>query len=187
MEHNKFFEDMTKLFSSTLNAAIDARKTAEDSIRHSAARTMETFGFVKREEIDSVRDMALKARKENEVLKAKVAELEKKLGGSGKASAPAPAQTQAASASAPRTENPKAAKSAAKPIKAAKSAEKAAAPSSQPSKLSAVPSPSLPIAAALQSLSLGQKPIVTQSAIAQSAQAGAPSSAKPGTTPTKKA
>ena len=55
--------------------------------RSQAERVMNTMDVVKREEFEAVRDMAIKARDENERLSRRIAELEAKLQATGAGSA----------------------------------------------------------------------------------------------------
>src|SRR5690606_34440603 len=79
MQNNKFLDDITRVMTSAVNTVFDSQKHFSDSLKHHAERTMSGFGFVTREEFDVAKEMAVKARRENEALKARLAELEKKI------------------------------------------------------------------------------------------------------------
>jgi len=76
---NRLFDDFAKLMTDAAGMAQGVRREAETAMRHQAERFLADMDVVKREEFDVVRDMAQKARQENEALAARVAELEAKL------------------------------------------------------------------------------------------------------------
>ena len=62
--------------------AVAAVKREVDAVmRNQAERILRDLDVVKREEFEAVKDMARLAREENEALKARIAALEAKLGG----------------------------------------------------------------------------------------------------------
>ena len=68
-------------------AAQGLRREAETAFKSQAERFMSEMDIVRRDELDLVREMAAKARAENEELKARIAALEARLaGGAGTAS-----------------------------------------------------------------------------------------------------
>jgi BMFP domain-containing protein YqiC len=76
---NPFFADLAKLMNSAAGTFAGMTREARDAARE---RFREAFGgldFVSREEFDTVRDMAAKAREEAEDLKARIAALEARL------------------------------------------------------------------------------------------------------------
>lgn len=76
---NPLFADMAKLLNSAAGTMAGMGREARDAARE---RLKETFGgmdFVSRDEFDAVKDMAAKAREENEALKARLDALEAKL------------------------------------------------------------------------------------------------------------
>ncbi|MBC2665543.1 accessory factor UbiK family protein [Novosphingobium flavum] len=78
---NPLFADLAKLVNSAAGTFAGMGREAAEAARE---RFKESFGgldFVSREEFETVRDMAAKAREEAEQLKARIAELEAKLGG----------------------------------------------------------------------------------------------------------
>ncbi|MEC9434616.1 MAG: accessory factor UbiK family protein [Pseudomonadota bacterium] len=76
---NPFFDDLSRLMTSAAGVAQGARAEAETAFRGWIERWMADNDFVTREEFDAVRDMAAKAREENEALSARIAALEAKL------------------------------------------------------------------------------------------------------------
>jgi BMFP domain-containing protein YqiC len=94
---NRLFDDFAKLMTDAAGMAQGVRREAETAMRHQAERFMSEMDFVKREEFEVVREMAAKARAENEALTARVAALEAKLalttGGQVSAVPPTPEQT----------------------------------------------------------------------------------------------
>ncbi|MBN9019907.1 MAG: accessory factor UbiK family protein [Rhizobiales bacterium] len=76
---NRMFDDFAKLMTDAAGIAQGVRREAETAMKHQAERFLGDMDFVKREEFEIVREMAQKARIENEALAARVAELEAKL------------------------------------------------------------------------------------------------------------
>ena len=74
---SKLFEDIAKMASGAAGAAMDMRRELETMISDKLERLITRGKFVTREEFDVVRDMAHKARAENEALKTKIENLEK--------------------------------------------------------------------------------------------------------------
>lgn len=78
---NPLLADVVKLVNSAAGTFAGATREARDAARE---RLRETFGgldFVSREEFDTVKAMAARAREEVEVLKEKLAALEARIGG----------------------------------------------------------------------------------------------------------
>ena len=78
---NRLFDELARLMTDAASVAQGVRKEAEGVFRTQMERFVADLDLVKREDFDVVREMASKARTENEALKARVAELEAKLGG----------------------------------------------------------------------------------------------------------
>lgn len=76
---NRMFDDFAKLMTDAAGIAQGVRREAETVMKHQAERFLGDMDFVKREEFEIVREMAQKARIENEALAARVAELEAKI------------------------------------------------------------------------------------------------------------
>jgi BMFP domain-containing protein YqiC len=77
---NRIFDEFARLMTDAASVAQGVRREAETVFRTQMERFVADLDLVKREEFDVVREMASKARAENERLAARVAELEAKLG-----------------------------------------------------------------------------------------------------------
>lgn len=77
---NPFLDDLSKLLTSAAGVAQGARAEAETALRGWVERWMAEHNFVHREEFEAVRDMAARAREENEQLKARIEALESRQG-----------------------------------------------------------------------------------------------------------
>ena len=75
----KIFDDIAKLATNAAGALSGVRDEIEVMVRGQAERLIAQMDLVPREEFDVVRDMAEKAREENEALKARIEALESKL------------------------------------------------------------------------------------------------------------
>ncbi len=75
---NKIFDEMSKLMTNAMGVAQGARSEAETAVKGWMDRWFAERDFVTREEFDAVKAMALKAREENEALKARLDALEAK-------------------------------------------------------------------------------------------------------------
>lgn len=73
---NKFFDDMSQLMTNAMGVAQGAKAEAETAMKGLMDRWLADRDFVTREEFDAVREMARKAREENEALSARIAALE---------------------------------------------------------------------------------------------------------------
>ena len=69
---NKIFEDISKLMTNAMGVAQGARTEAETAMKGFIDRWMADRDFVTRDEFEAVRAMAVKAREENEQLKARL-------------------------------------------------------------------------------------------------------------------
>ncbi len=78
---NKILDDVSKLMTNAAGVAQGVKDEAETVVRARVERWLAESDLVTREEFDAVRDMAAKAREENERLAARIAELEAKLDG----------------------------------------------------------------------------------------------------------
>ena len=75
---DKIFDDVSKLMNNAMGVAQGAKEEAETAFKSWVDRWMADRDFVTREEFDAVREMAVKAREENEALLARIDALEKK-------------------------------------------------------------------------------------------------------------
>lgn len=79
---NRLFDEMARLMGDAASVAQGVKREAETVFRTQMERFVADMNLVKREEFDVVKEMASKAREENEALKKRIAELEAKLGAS---------------------------------------------------------------------------------------------------------
>jgi BMFP domain-containing protein YqiC len=77
---NRILDDFAKLMTDAAGAAQGLRREAETAFQAQAERFLNSMDIVKREEFEAVREMAARARDENEALKARIEALESKLG-----------------------------------------------------------------------------------------------------------
>jgi len=80
--NNRLFDEFARLMTDAAGVAQGVRREAQTVFRSQMERFVADLDLVKREEFDVVREMASKARAENERLALRVAELEAKLGSS---------------------------------------------------------------------------------------------------------
>jgi len=78
---NKLLADFAKLANSAAGTFAGMTREARESARERMKEAMGGMDFVSREEFDTVKMMATKAREENEALKSRIEELEAKLAG----------------------------------------------------------------------------------------------------------
>lgn len=77
---NRLFDEFAKLMTDAAGVAQGARREVETVFRSQAERFLTDMDLVRREDFEIVREMAVRAREENERLAARVAALEAKLG-----------------------------------------------------------------------------------------------------------
>jgi BMFP domain-containing protein YqiC len=75
----RIFDELAKLMTNATGAAQGVRKEVDTLVQAQVERVLINLDVVKREEFDVVRDMAEKARSENEALAQRLAELESRL------------------------------------------------------------------------------------------------------------
>lgn len=80
---NPFIADFVKLMNSAAGTLAGVGREARDSARERLKELLGDMDFVSREEFDTVKDLAAKAREETEVLKKRIDELETKLNTQG--------------------------------------------------------------------------------------------------------
>jgi BMFP domain-containing protein YqiC len=78
---NRFFDEIGRLMNDAAGAAQGVKREFDTVMRTQAEKFLRDMDLVKREEFEAVKDMARLAREENEALKARIASLEAKLGG----------------------------------------------------------------------------------------------------------
>ncbi len=76
---DKFFDDIGQLMTNAAGMAQGMKTEAETAMKGWMERWLAGADLVTREEFDAVREMAVKAREENENLAARIAELEARL------------------------------------------------------------------------------------------------------------
>ncbi len=76
-KENSFFDDMAKLASSATGTLFDMKREVEAAVASQTEKLMLKMNFVRREEFESVKEMAATAREEAEQLKARLDKLEK--------------------------------------------------------------------------------------------------------------
>lgn len=77
---SKFFDELAKLMTNAAGAAQGVRRELDALVQSQVERVINNLELVKREEFDVVRDMASKAREENDRLALRIADLESRLG-----------------------------------------------------------------------------------------------------------
>lgn len=77
---NKFIDDLSQLMTNAAGVAQGARAEAETAMRGMLDRFLADRNLVTREEFDAVREMAIKAREENDRLAARLDALEARSG-----------------------------------------------------------------------------------------------------------
>ncbi|MFO0991692.1 MAG: accessory factor UbiK family protein [Hyphomicrobiales bacterium] len=76
---SRFFDELAKLMTNAAGAAQGVRRELDALVQSQVERVINNLELVKREEFDVVRDMASKAREENDRLTQRIAELESRL------------------------------------------------------------------------------------------------------------
>jgi BMFP domain-containing protein YqiC len=85
---NRLFDDFVKMMNGFAGTMAGMGREAESSAREKMREWIGGMDFVSRDEFEAVKAMAAKAREENDALKARVAALEAKLGGTASKAAP---------------------------------------------------------------------------------------------------
>jgi BMFP domain-containing protein YqiC len=80
---NRMMDEFARLMTDAAGAAQGVRREVETAFQAQAERFLNNMDLVRREEFDVVREMAIKARDENDALKARLEALEAKLAASG--------------------------------------------------------------------------------------------------------
>ncbi|MFA7414546.1 MAG: accessory factor UbiK family protein [Rhizobium sp.] len=81
---NRVLDEFAKLMTDAAGAAQGVRKEMETAFNAQAERWLNSMDVVKREEFEAVREMAVKAREENDALLKRIEALEARLGKGGK-------------------------------------------------------------------------------------------------------
>lgn len=77
---NRILDDFAKLMTDAAGAAQGVRKEVETAFHAQAERFLNSMDLVKREEFEAVKEMAVKAREENDALLARIEALEARMG-----------------------------------------------------------------------------------------------------------
>ncbi len=80
---NRMFDELARLMTDAASVAQGVKREAETAFRSQVERFINDLNLVKREDFDVVRELASRARAENEALSARIAALEAKLAGGG--------------------------------------------------------------------------------------------------------
>ena len=84
---NRLLDDLARMANGALNTLSGLREEIEIRVRERVERMLADMDMVPREEFEAVRAMAQKARSEQEELTARLAELERQMGGASGARA----------------------------------------------------------------------------------------------------
>jgi BMFP domain-containing protein YqiC len=76
--NSRFFDELAKVMTNAAGAAQGVRRELDNLVKAQIERAMSGMDVVSREEFEAVKDMAAKAREENEALAARIAALEGK-------------------------------------------------------------------------------------------------------------
>ena len=79
--NNRFLDELAKLMTDAAGAAQGMRRDFETMVKTQGERLLRELDVVQREEFEAVKEMAAKAREENEQLSARLAALEAELAG----------------------------------------------------------------------------------------------------------
>ena len=77
--NNRLLDELAKLMTDAAGAAHGIRREVETLMKAQAERLLRDLDLVQREEFEAVKEMAAKAREENERLSARVASLESEI------------------------------------------------------------------------------------------------------------
>ncbi|TXI01970.1 MAG: accessory factor UbiK family protein [Rhizobium sp.] len=80
---NRILDEFAKLMTDAAGAAQGVRREIETAFNAHAERWLNSMDIVKREEFEAVREMAIKARDENDALLARIEALEAKFAAKG--------------------------------------------------------------------------------------------------------
>ncbi len=77
--NNRFLDELAKLMTDAAGAAQGMRREVETLLKAQAERLLRELDLVEREEFEAVKEMAVRAREENERLSARIAALESEI------------------------------------------------------------------------------------------------------------
>jgi BMFP domain-containing protein YqiC len=78
---NRLLDEFAKLMTDAASVAQGIRREVETAVKSQAERFLSDMDVVQREEFEAVRDMAVRAREENEALRRRIEQLEAELRG----------------------------------------------------------------------------------------------------------
>ena len=78
---SRVFDELAKLMNNAAGAAQGLRREVDTLVQAQVERVLNTLDVVKRDEFEAVREMAAKAREDNERLAARLAEIESRTPG----------------------------------------------------------------------------------------------------------
>lgn len=76
---NPFIDDLTKMANGAMGALSGVKDEMEARVRDQIARILDGMDIPRRDEFETVKAMAVKAREENEELKKQIADLQARL------------------------------------------------------------------------------------------------------------
>lgn len=82
--NNRFLDELSKLLTDAAGAAQGMRREVETLMKTQGERILREMDVVQREEFEAVKEMAAKARDENDELKARITALEAALSQAGR-------------------------------------------------------------------------------------------------------
>lgn len=77
--NNRLFDELARLMNDAAGVAEGVRREIQTFMQAQAERILRDMDVVTREEFEAVKEMAVRAREENERLAARIAEVEQKL------------------------------------------------------------------------------------------------------------
>lgn len=77
--NNRILDEFAKLMTDAAGMASGVRREVDTVIRAQAERILRDLDYVTRDEFEAVKEMAIKARDENDRLSARLSELESRL------------------------------------------------------------------------------------------------------------
>ena len=103
---NRLFDDLARMANGAINTLSGVREEIESRLRERVERWLAEMDMVPREEFEAIKELAQKARAEQEDLTVKVAALEQKIAAMSAAPEAAP-RPQTAAAARPGATKPK--------------------------------------------------------------------------------
>jgi len=76
---NKFIDDLTKVASSAVSTMFNVKKEADALVKQNLERMLGNTNAISREEFEAIKELAIRARSEQEKLEQRISELENKI------------------------------------------------------------------------------------------------------------